>query len=104
MTNRKIENSRQQAINTINYWNSQEHRDRLTNDPTYDPSVTNILNAKRTVQICDIAESMTADEIETLKSVSVIFQNYAESASCRQIKNKYNLSWNEIKAIRMLFE
>ena len=104
MTNRKIQNQRQHAIDTITYWESQEHLDRLENDPTYDPSISNLLSAKRMLEICDIAEAMTEEEIATLKTVSVIFENYAENAGCKAIKAKYNLSWNEIKMVRMLHE
>ena len=53
--------------------------------------------AKRTLELCDIIEGLTADEAALLKSIPAYETNYS---AAKPIKDKYNLSWSEVKRIR----
>lgn len=54
---------------------------------------------ERTLEVLDIIESMNANEIARLKAIPAYEENWR---SVKDIKVKYNLSWNELKLVRIL--
>lgn len=56
-----------------------------------------VLNARRMLEIADIAESMSDQEWERIHQVPVYMN---DMRVCRDIKERYALSWNELRALR----
>lgn len=65
------------------------------------PSMHQILDAKRMLVVCDLAESMTEDEKLRLANIPVYKDDVRE---CKDIKDKYGLSWNELRMVRDFFQ
>lgn len=62
-------------------------------------SVSAILDAKRIVDLCDnVFPKITAEEWDRIHAVPVYKQDMRE---CKDIKDKYGLSWNELRSLRL---
>lgn len=62
-----------------------------------DPGMYNVADARRTLELVSIAEHMPEDEKSALLAIPAYSGNLS-SAKC--IKDKYSLSWNELRRIR----
>ena len=56
-----------------------------------------VIEAERNLEIADIAEKMSGEEWERIHSVPTYS---SDMRSCKDIKEKYGLSWSELKALR----
>lgn len=61
--------------------------------------VTSVLDAKRIVDLCDnVFPEITAEEWDRIHAVPIYKQ---DMRACKDIKNKYGLSWNELRSLRL---
>lgn len=63
-------------------------------------SAHQIADAERSIEVCSIAESMTDDERSRLAAIPAYSDDVRE---CKDIKDKYGLSWNEVRMVRSFF-
>lgn len=63
-------------------------------------SAQQLADAERSIEVCAIAETMTDDERSRLAAIPVYSDDVRE---CKDIKDKYGLSWNEVRMARSFF-
>lgn len=63
-------------------------------------SAQQLADAERSIEVCTIAETMTEDERSRLAAIPVYSDDVRE---CKDIKDKYGLSWNEVRMVRSFF-
>lgn len=87
----KLEHLRANAIRQIEGIEGKEYKDGL-------PPVAALMDAKRIVQLCDeVFPTVTEDEKARIRAIPVWETNYE---AVRDIKEKYGLSWSELKYLR----
>lgn len=65
------------------------------------PSVEAFWAARRTQRVVEIAEGMTADEVRRITAIPLFLDNMSP---CKDIKDKYKLSWSELRELRLALQ
>lgn len=65
------------------------------------PSLESFWAARRTLCVVEIAEGMTADEVRRITAVPLFLDNMS---TCKDIKDKYKLSWSELRELRLALQ
>lgn len=87
----KLEHLRANAIWQIEAIEGKKYSDDL-------PPVTALTDAKRVVELCDMVfPAVTEEEKTRIRAIPVWSSDYSAVAD---IKEKYGLSWNELKYLR----
>ena len=87
----KLEHLRANAIRQIEAIEGKYYSDGL-------PPVTALMDAKRIVELCDMVfPTVTEEEKTRICAIPVWSSDYSAVAD---IKEKYGLSWNELKYLR----
>lgn len=94
----ELKRMREQAINALKNLEKAQ-KETPVNKRDWDWAIgvfANERNAKRMIEIVDIAEKMTEEEKAQIRAVPV----YQNDVRClKQIKTTYGLSWNEIRML-----
>lgn len=65
------------------------------------PSVESFWAARHTLCVVEIAEGMTADEVRRITAIPLFLDSMSP---CKDIKDKYKLSWSELRELRLALQ